>query len=555
MESIHFCEDVADRRGAEVLLIDKAPRSFVTWRAGGSATHFFLTYISPSTEGVVHTGILRRSDGSFVVAEGLDTTPYPSLGALIRGRRYLTAPEGSTTAVAGGGGEEPTAPSVLRRRAGVGVGGVAELPAHILPPVPDGSDEVDDDYLDDKVWMRGIKPTFEPKVFTGVLGICFVAAVSVLGATALSYSRHSASVSALAEQLGAASRGIVSASSATLFATLSSLDEDGTGVPLEAACVAAATAWRSDVAKGVAPLQTIYEASGADEYLGVLLRGLILCATLALMLQCTHTGRQRKRYVPTQADFLLQEAEDEQRRPFFQSRHSRWTVAYLSLVAATLVSGALLSEALWSLGAATTAVENAAHTLSLAYPADVRAQTNDGRTEAGSAATMYLSSVERGLWGAASVLAGVPTSCLAAGEPVIASLLVAPAVLRSTALPSWAETDIWGLLRLMGVRSSSPLSIPVDSLSPADPVAWSREARGWLDAADGHLRLVLPGHRAVTYTWLNVVALLLGGAMALIILQESLLTSWLPALRKWRAGPRKLTSRMPVNVDLHDKKE
>ena len=139
--SIHFREDLGDRRAAERVLAGQPPRSFVTWRVGDSDSAFVLSYVSEAFGRPEHVDLRRGVDGSFRSAQGLDEGSYRTLTDFVATRRYLATEQVVRTAtVTSGAAPDAAAPPIatdgVRRRAVPGIGGRAELPAELPLPQP-----------------------------------------------------------------------------------------------------------------------------------------------------------------------------------------------------------------------------------------------------------------------------------------------------------------------------------------------------------------------------------------------------------------------------------
>jgi len=556
---VHFHEDVVERKGAEALLIDKAPGTYVTWRASPSA--YYLSFVSVASGRAVHTSLTRMPSGGFFLTEGLDSTAYATLGELLASRRYLRgAGGGAATGVAGGGGDGGDGGgggAGLRQRAGAGVGGAAALPAHIAPPPRDDAEELDDDYLDEKTWSRGIQPTLPPRAFAAVLGGAGLLAAGVAGAAAVASAASASSLERVSAALAAAAARETAAAGAALFSTLSALDAaDGDVAP---ACAAAAAAWRASLARSLPRAsQQLWDAAALDAPLAVLAAGAAAAAAAALGLQFLHTGRARARHMPTQADFVRDEAAAVAGAPAREpvcgtGLRPAWVAAFLANAAAALLAGGLLARALWGLGKGPTIVQYAAQALATDFPSDVRSQTEGGATPA----ALFAAASEAGRWGAAGVLAGVPATCLAAMQPPLRALLDAPPLVRLA--PLWpAAAAAMRAAGLLLARGPPALPAGADGFATADPAAWPAELRGWLDApAGGPPALVLPCQRAVAHAALHLTAGALAASILLAVAQESLLSSALPALRRALKGPRAPPpARGPSAIDIaHEKHE
>ena len=201
--SIHYREDVSDRRGAERALEAQPPRAFVTWRVGDSDADFVLSYNSETFKRTEHVPLLRGSDGSFRATQSRDEGSFRTLTDFVCTRRYIDAEAAVRTDtrlpqpvapahVASGAGvttEPPVETSGLRRRAPVG--GRAELPTDLPLPLPRrakarGSDGAGDGDDDDAV----VPPTCQHGTQNIVFAIAGCLGALLAASAVLEYREH-----------------------------------------------------------------------------------------------------------------------------------------------------------------------------------------------------------------------------------------------------------------------------------------------------------------------------------------------------------------------------
>jgi len=253
--SAHFRTDVAGPAEAAAALRGLPAGAYITSRVSDAA--YLLSYINRDRE-VQHVRIGRRTDGSFILSDNVETPTFATLSELVSTRRYL-----QLQPVANGGQS-----AGLSTDAPASALGLDELPANVAPPttaVIEASDAAKLEAGLEAAETEGVRPlTRAEHVVTRLFSVAHLLCIAVLVAFASSayhaWTAHSADAALLQEGAILQFNDQVDSASLQLARQLWDVSQqhvDGSGDDSAAIrrCAEAATSWVHAVHDGAGHAQ------------------------------------------------------------------------------------------------------------------------------------------------------------------------------------------------------------------------------------------------------------------------------------------------------------
>jgi hypothetical protein len=192
--SARFRADVAGPAEAAAALRGLPAGAYITSRVSDAA--FLLSYINRDRE-VQHVRIGRRTDGSFILADNVETPTFATLSELVSTRRYLQLQPAASGGQSAG----------LSTGAPASAFGVDELPANVAPPttaVVEASDAAKLEAGLEAAETEGVRPpTRAEHIVMRLFSVAHLLCIAVLVAAASSayhaWAAHSADAALLQE--------------------------------------------------------------------------------------------------------------------------------------------------------------------------------------------------------------------------------------------------------------------------------------------------------------------------------------------------------------------